>query len=263
MSNAMKNRKARRSPRRSRLAALVLGWAAIMSVGPVSAGWPVFDYSNLLQAIMDYELSDSSLIADAAEYKKQYDRWQDTLKQYQQALVKVQAALSSFGLPDQAPLEKVEEDYLVAQTCGVSGGLSAASLFKKFVFNPDGDVMEQQKQICVNIRMMQNRKYNESIDFLTVTVPKMQDDLLRIYEQRAKSNDQGNVQGSDSESLRIANDMVVAAQTWQTRMQSYDAYIEAMQTNQKIVAQGALKGKPGLLSELVKTAALKGALSVD
>lgn len=55
------------------------------------------------------------------------------------------------------------------------------------------------------------------------------------------------------------------SQSWQARMKAYDAYIEVMEANQKIVAQAALKGDPTairLASDLVKTVSLKAALSI-
>jgi hypothetical protein len=114
----------------------------------------------------------------------------------------------------------------------------------------------------VNIRMMENRKYNESIDFLNDTVPSMQNALVDIFNARTRNNDQGTVQGADSESLRTANDLAVAAQKWQGRMESYDAYIEVMKTNQKLIAKTALKGDPTtrFVRDISKTAILAGAL---
>ncbi len=42
-------------------------------------------------------------------------------------------------------------------------------------------------------------------------------------------------------------------------MRSYDAYQESMMANQRVLARVALKGKPGVISQLVKTAALERA----
>ncbi|MCR8715687.1 hypothetical protein [Stenotrophomonas indicatrix] len=265
MNNAQQIRSTDRRPRRARLTALALG--AVMSVATTSAhaGWPVLDYSNLMQAFYEYKNSLISYGADAAEYAEQAERWKKTMDQYTQALVKVQAQMRKIGLPDSQPLVPVPADYLVAETCGSKKGFSAGDLFKSLVFDPTGDVKQQQIQICVNIRMMQNRKYNDSVMFLAKSVPEMESGLKEIFNLRIFSNDQGNVQGSDSEATRMANNLEVAAQSWEGRMRSYDAYIEVMEANQKVVAQAALKGDPtkNFASDLVKTAALKTALSID
>ncbi|PSD25227.1 hypothetical protein C7E13_00330 [Stenotrophomonas maltophilia] len=265
MNSPHKNSKKARMPRSTRLSALAVGAVMSLATTTANAGWPVFDYSNLLQAIYEYRNSITSYTADAAEYAEQAERWKRTLDQYAQALVKVQAQMRKIGLPEGQPLVPVPADYLVAETCGSKSSFSPGDLFKSLVFNPTGDIKEQQTQICVNIRMMQNRKYNDSVMFLAQSIPQMESGLKEIFDLRILSNDQGNVQGSDSEATRMANNLEVAAQSWEGRMRSYDAYIEVMEANQKIVAQAALKGDPTktLASDLVKTVALKTALSID
>lgn len=157
MNKANDNRKSGRGPRRSRLAALVLGCAAVLSTNPVSAsGWPVFDFAGLMQAIMDYEIGEGMSAADVAEYKKQYDRWQETMKQYQQALVQIQAQFRAIGLPEGQPLVKVDPKYMVAETCGGQGmDFSLTGLLGAVGLTGDQDLKKRQQQICVNIRMME------------------------------------------------------------------------------------------------------------
>lgn len=270
MNNAKQHTSLRR--RGPRLAALTV--AAMMTLGTanVSAWIPVQEtgtslIQHLLNQINTYKNQLTAYAAkaqDAAEYIKENTRWIRTLEQYRQALIQVQAAVNNFGMPSSAPLVPVPPQYLVAETCGKALDFSLESAFKVFVFNPQADVKEQQMQICVNIRMMQNRKYNDAIEFLTSTVPRINNSLTRIFNIRIFNNDQGTVQGADSESLRTANDISALAQSWEARMKSYDAYIEVMEANQKVVAQAALKGDPTkqLISDLVKTTALKAALSV-
>ncbi|WP_140393492.1 hypothetical protein [Xanthomonas retroflexus] len=264
MNKANDNRKSGRGARRSRLAALVLGCAAVLSTNPVSAsGWPVFDFAGLMQAVEEWGLIDKQSGQDLAEYKKQYDRWQDTMKQYQQALVRIQAQMRSIGLPEGQPLVKVDPKYMVAETCGGSGmDFSLTGLLGAVGLTGDQDLKKRQQQICVNIRMMENRKYNESIDFLNDTVPSMEQALADIFKERTRNNDQGTVQGADSESLRTANDLAVATQKWEGQMRSYDAYIEVLKVNQKLIGKTALKGDPAtrFVRDVAKTAILAGAL---
>jgi hypothetical protein len=274
METDMNNTKQASSPRRRapRFAAMTVAAMMALGTGNVSAWIPVQEtgtslIQHLLNQINTYKTEATAYAAkaqDAAEYVEQNTRWIRTLEQYRQALIQVQAAVNSFGMPDSAPLVPVAPNYLVAETCGKALDFSLESAFKVFVFNPQADVKEQQMQICVNIRMMQNRKYNDAIDFLTQTVPRINNSLTRILKIRLTNNDQGTVQGADSESLRTANDIAALAQSWEARMKSYDAYIEVMEANQKVVAQAALKGDPTkqLISDMVKTTALKAALSV-
>lgn len=272
MDNAMNDNKTRRRSFSFRLAALPLVAALMCNVSAPAYGITVVEVGpsalqQLLNQINTYKAeitAAESKMQDAAEYIEQRMRWIRTLEQYAQALVEVQAVLNDFGMPKGLNLTPVGEDYLVRQTCGGQSDFSPMGLFKTFVFNPQADFKEQQTQICVNIRMMQNRKYNEAVMFMTYSVPKMESSLDRIFKLRILNNKQGNVQGTDSESLRMANDLAVQSQIWQSRMRSYDAYIEVMEANQKVVAQNALKGDTtkNIIGDLVKTAALKGALSV-
>lgn len=272
MDNAMNQTTTRRRHFSFRLAALSLVTVLMCNAPAPAYTMPVVEvgpsvYQQIMNQINTYKAeitAAESKMQDAAEYIEQRMRWIRTLEQYAQALVEVQAVLNDFGMPKGMNLTPVGEDYLVRQTCGGQSDFSPMGLFKTFVFNPQADFKEQQTQICVNIRMMQNRKYNEAVMFMNFSVPMMESSLSRIFKLRIFSNNQGNVQGVDSESLRMANDLEVQAQIWQSRMRSYDAYIEVMEANQKVVAQNALKGDTtkNIIGDLVKTAALKGALSV-
>ncbi len=266
MSKTNRNRESGRSLRQKRLAALLLGSMAVFSASPVGAsGYPVFDFSALVQALKDFKQSNAQLIADGKEYGEQISRWSRTLQEYQNALIKIQGLMNNFGLPPGATLERVPDDYMVAEVCRTSGGFSATNLLKKFVLDTSGDLYAQQQQLCVNIQMMENRKRNETVDFMEKTIPSVDATLTEIMGWRMGGN--GNLSGTvsavNSESLRTANEIAVLQQKWEARMRSYEAYQQSMMANQRVLARVALKGKPGVISQLVKTGALKGALSVD
>lgn len=266
MSKANHNRTSGRSLRQKRLAALLLGSMAVLSASPVGAsGYPVFDLSALIQALKDFKQSNAQLIADGKEYGAQISRWNRTLQEYRNALVQIQGLINNFGLPAGATLERVPDDYMVAELCRTSGGFSATSLLKKFVLDTSGDLYAQQQQLCVNIQMMENRKRNETVEFLEQTIPSINSTLNEIMGWRfgGDGNLAGTMSAVDSDSLRTANDIAKLQQEWEARMRSYEAYEESMKANQRVLARVALKGKPGVISQLVKTAALKGALSVD
>lgn len=97
------------------------------------------------------------------------------------------------------------------------------------------------------------------------TMPSFFDSLDAIEKQRNVSNLLGNVNATQNDTLRTANDMAAKAKSFEAQQKAYDAYIEVMEANQKVVAQAALKGDPmkTIASDLVKTAALKAALSID
>lgn len=260
MNDVTKTRMTGRAPRRTRLAALVLGGLLFAGASnPLGAtGWPVYDFSGWLETYFGN-------FQEGAEFIETANRWKKTEEQFDQARVMFQALQGMINLPPGAPLTPVDKDYLVAETCGGGGGLSPGALFETFVFKSNVSIKAQQRQICANIRRMQNRKYNDSLEFLSTSVDEMRDTQMEILKLRRKNNNQGTVQAADSESLRFANDLSFKAQNWASLMRSYDNYIAVMQENQKVVAQAALKGsnKDQLISDLIKTAALKTALSVN
>lgn len=247
---------------RPRFAALAVGLALAFGAGApttaVAGGMPVYDGINWFEKLMDR-------LQSMGEFVKDNTRWVTLLKSVSDAIIQAQAIFKSFGLPPGAILTPVPDDYLVEQACGPKGGTLTDQLFSYFVFNPTGDWKDQQRQICVNIRMMQNRKYNDSVTFINETIPQMDQLMAAINKIRAANNLSGTVAGVDSDSLRTANELAVQSQSWQARMKAYDAYIEVMEANQRVVAQAALKGDPSgmkLASDLVKTASLKAALSI-
>ena len=260
MNNALKTRNSRRGPGRARLAALALGVVLSLGAGTTAtaSGVLVYDGANWFEKMLDR-------LQTAGEYVKDNTRWMKVLKEVSDSIIKAQGIFKSFGLPPGAILTPVPSDYMVQQSCGPVMDMSVDSLFSYFVFNPTGDVKAQQRQICVNIRMMQNRKYNDSVTFIQQTIPQMDQLMEAINSLRKVSSLAGNVAAVDSDSMRTANELAVQSQSWQARMQAYDAYIEVMEANQKIVAQAALKGDTAgmkFASDLVKTASLKAALSV-
>ena len=255
----------RERPARKGLAPRGLAFACILAVGNAGAADSVIEVGpSLIQQLLNQINTYTAQIEAAGEYSEQATRWKATLQHYQQQLTKMQALISNFGLPKAQALSKVEDDYLVAEKCPEqgSGGL-AAMVAKPFKLNPDGNLIEQQRQICVNIRTMQNRKYNDTVEYLLSTAPQMDGFLKTLDSARASSNEQGAMEHSDNEALRLNNKLATQEQQWSTRMQAYDAYVEIMEENQRVLAQGAMRGKRSMVGAVVKTAALKAALSVD
>lgn len=235
--------------------ALMLGGMMAVSA-PGHAQWAVYDGANWFEGYW-------AKIQAAAEYAEDKVRWTEQLKRYTDALVTISGTINNFGLPAGAPLTTVPDDYMVVETCG-GADLSLGGLFKRFVYQPEGDWKAQQRTICARIRTIRNKKYNESIEFAGGTMAQMQAALDRVNQLRQASNLLGNVTATDSESLRTANDIAVKTREWETRMQAYDAFISVEEENMKVIAMGALKGKSNRLArDLVKTAALKTALSID
>ncbi|CAM4182800.1 hypothetical protein CR156_10965 [Stenotrophomonas lactitubi] len=259
MNNPKKARGTGRGPRRSRLGAFVLSGALLVSAQNANAGMPVIDYTSILQDLYTW-------LDQINEYAKEKTRWDEVKQQIDDARSLFSAMSFMMNMPKAQELKRVKDNYLVAETCGQDAtGLSLTNLVDAVGFKPTADIKQQQKQICVNIRMMQNRKFNDSIDFMTTTSEEIEKAMYANFMARRQSNQSGNVQAADSDAKRLGNQIQALSQQWVGRMQAYDAYIAVMETNQNVVAQAALKGDPTkkLASDLVRTAALKTALSID
>ncbi len=258
MNISTNNTTTTRPAKRTRMRAVVLSIAMLLGTQNAYAGMPVIDITSIIGEIRSW-------ISDTTEYAKEAVRW----NQMKQQIDEVRAIFDAFnyivGLPDGAKLEKVPPKYLVEEACGKKAlGFDLKTAVSVLGIS-DGDIAAQQAQICVNIRMMQNRKYNDSVDFLEKTVKQAEEQMYKNFMSRIGSNKTGAVQAADSDTLRLGNELNMMAQQWGTRMQAYDAYIAAQQENQNVLARAALKGNPKnkLLGDLVQTVALKGALSVD
>jgi len=226
---------------------------------PASAGMPVSDLGNMLQNIISAIQSTVSVGNDVIEHTATAARWKQQLAQYQQQLIKVQAQLRSVDLPAMHTLAPVDPQYLVSESCG-RADLGFQQLLQPVTVSSDAQLREQLQQICVNIRVVRNRKYNDSVAYLTRSVPQMKQALTDIFAVRSRNNEQGTVQAADSEALRTANDLQVAGLEWEGRMLAYDAYLAAMEDHRRILATQALKGSPARRS--ARSVATLGALAL-
>ncbi|KAF1707045.1 hypothetical protein [Pseudoxanthomonas sacheonensis] len=253
-----KNKSAKRKHKKPLLASLAL--MCSLAVGGANAQWIVNDPAHMMQNILTQL---EQMGKDVAEYAEQAARWQQQYSHYRQQLIKAQSMFTKLGLPQSVTLEKVEDDYMIADRCRGAGGGLLSGLKNMLTLDPNGDLMKQQQQICVNIQVMENRKYNETVEFLKKSMPELDQTLATLKSMRDSNNDQGNLTKVSYDAEALTADMNKSFAEWESRMNSYDAYIQSMQQAQKTLTQIALKGKQSSpLGTLVKTTALQGALEV-
>lgn len=236
---------------------------AMLTVGLASAdaaGIPVIDVPHTIQSTLNQINTYSQRLQDAREYGENTARWMSALNHYRQQLVRIQGAVMGFGLPQGQDIPKVDANYMVAERCGQ--GVSFGGLAQAVRLNGSGDLIEQQKQLCASIQRMRNAKYNYTVEFFQDYMPKLEGELDRLATRRNSSNEEGNVAASDNDALRFGNEADANFQAWQSKIQAYEAYIVAMEANQKLLARMAMKGS-GAIGTLVNTAALKDALETD
>ena len=199
------------------------------------------------------------------EYSEEAMRWKRTLEQYQDQLIKLQSMVTSIGLPTGIQMKKIEpENKYVSDRCsGAAGGFNLANLTKVFNLDGAGNIVKMQQEICANIQIAQNRKYNETIDMLQQSLPDIKASLEQQRHRAEHSTTSGDNDRVGSDAEISANYIVTGIEEWETRMKMYDAYIHSQQELQKVVAQIGFKGKKtGIIGTAVKTTLLQGALEV-
>lgn len=215
---------------------------------------------SLMQQILTQANTYRQTFQAEMEYLQQARRWYETYQHYQQELVRIQGMVNSFARPRSKQLKPVPEDYLVTERCG--GELSLSNVLQAVAPVREGDFIGQQRLICQHIQLTKNRQFNETVEFLTRTIPEMESDMAALLGRRNSSNAKGNVDNSIADSTRMNAQLNVELESFKSQMQGYENYLAVLKSTQAQLAEMALKGKRGALGTLVKTAALKAALEV-
>lgn len=244
--------------RTKKLAVCALAFSSVMAAGSVNAQWVVTDPGHTVQNVVQQIMVSGER---AIEFGKQIDEWKKQYEHFQQQLIKFQSFLNNpIALPNSEPWVELNKTEVVKQKCGDAGGSLLGRLMDSVGLQLNGDLAKQQLQVCVNIESAKVDKFNYTVKFARDSVPQMQSLLGKIQGQRGTSSSQGNIQGVDSESMRLANDLDIKYQSWQAQMKTYDAYIAAMMDKQNTLATRALKGQASPLGQAISTAAMAGAL---
>lgn len=255
----MKANNAKRAYKKN-LAIGALALCCSVAAGGVNAQWVVTDpghqIANIGQQVAVSAERAMEFTEQLAEWKKQYDH-------FQQQLIKFQTFLDNpIALPTAEPWSELNKQEVVEQRCRQpsGGGGMLGSLMSGLGLDLDGNLSKQQMQICVNIESAKVDKFNYTVKFARDTVPEMQRLLGRVQSQRGTNSTQGNIAGVDSESRRLANDLDIKYQSWQAQMHIYDAYIVAMMDKQNSLAKRALKGRETLIGSVFSTSVMAGVL---
>lgn len=243
-----------------RVLAGVLAVASLAAVQSASAGAPVIDITSIVGDIQKW-------MDDTMVHAKEASRWEEVKAQIDDARAILDPLRFSMGLPEGVGMQPVEKDYLVKEACGKKAvGLSMERVFSTLRLDNRYAFEGQMRQICVNIQMMENQKFNETVLFLETTMEQAEDAMRQVYNARASSgNTSGGVQSTQNDTARLTNQLNVLSQQWMTRMQGYDAYISAMHARQKVLSRAAFRGDPDAttVSDVVQTLALKRALQIE
>lgn len=259
---AIRIRKSSSATNRVRNTMLALSLAGMMAVPVQAYTLPVVEIGmNLFNGTMTEVNTLASQAEAFAEYGVQAQRFMETTQNWAQKLAKFNQIIASPLMPTGVTLKPVPAEWNVAERCGAGSIMSLSGILTALDMNPGGDIAAQQRNICAAIQMLENQKYNETVEVVQKTMPDMRKVLDRIRDIR----DLFNTEGALSETVTNAtvSDIYMQADfaTWEKKVGAYDRQIQALTRMQQMLAQRALKGTPSPVGTIIKAAALKAALS--
>lgn len=235
----------------------MVGAGAVMMPRPAQAvAFFCANCSNWMTQIPEYA-------AKIAHYGKEVASWQQQARDMQNQIASIQNMFLTLGIQPGPQMDEVPQNYNVPERCG---GFSPTSMMSSmFSVDGKGDIYQQQKEVCANIQMMQNTKYNETVRFLRDSYSATQSEFNKLQQMNRSATNLGN----NAKASQSANEALYAQEAryknWQSTMTAIDSYIATMRENQKLLAQTAMKGSKTnqVLGQIGKTAILVGALEVD
>ncbi|WP_312785935.1 hypothetical protein [Stenotrophomonas indicatrix] len=263
--NAMANETRQSAPRRRRLApifAAMLTLGATFSTGTHQAqAMTVYDPANwIMNFLQEYK--------SAGEYLTEAGRWSETAGQYMKTVDNWISRLQNWYqiiasplMPPTPVLTRIPETWNVAEKCGGGSMVSQEGLMSLLGVSPGGDIGAQQRSICAYIQVLENKKYNETVDVVTKSMPAMEQMLGQLRNIRNAFRNEGALQEDISNNTASQLAMDKAFKEWETKIKVYDQQIAALQGRQRNLTERALKGESNPLGTVIKAAALKTALS--
>lgn len=196
-----------------------------------------------------------------AEYGTQAKRFVETTENWAQKLAKFKQIIASPIMPTGVTLKPVLPEWNVAERCGAGSIMSLSGILTALDMNPAGDIAAQQRNICAAIQMLENQRYNETVQVVQKTMPDMRKVLDRIKDIRSLFNTEGAL--SETVANTAVTDAYMQADfaAWEQKIGGYDRQIQALTRMQQMLTQRALKGTQSPVGTIVKAAALKAALS--
>lgn len=263
MDSVTRQKKNRSSATRLRSAVLAMSLAGMLTVPVQAYTLPVVEIGmNLFNGTMT-EVNTLATQAEALyEYGEQAYRFGETMSNWAQKLAKFQQILASPIMPTGVALKTVPVDFNVAERCGTGSILSVSGLMGALNLSPGGDIAAQQRNICAAIQMLENRKYNETVEVVQKTIPDMRKTLDKIKQIRMLFSTEGSM--SETMANIAVSDAYMTRDftAWEMQVEMYDKQIRALTSQQQTLTRMTLKGAPSPLGTVVKTATLKAALSL-
>lgn len=209
-----------------------------------------------------------TLVKQIQEYQEQAKRWQEQLKQYQSTLGDASMMIKSPGFSMELTLEERAPNQGITERCpdpsGSGGGL-LGSMFDMFKPDLNGDILKQQQVVCMNLVLLQNKKYNELV-LMVKEADKRKQEIDTMINDAAVKNKPGQMESSIVKAQELMGKSLAEMQYSLARIQAFDGMIESLTIDQQTLGKKALGGSQstfaGLLGTVIQGASLEAALQV-
>jgi septal ring factor EnvC (AmiA/AmiB activator) len=230
-----------------------------------TAGWPVLDYTAVMNALQYYQ-------TQIGHYDRQIRQWEKTTRHYRQQIQHWDAQLNKlrhldFGLTSAShEFHKVDRFFGANVECpgavasyDLKGVLDTA-ISEVLGDGVDGQVLKEQRRICILIVEAKNQKYNHTVDYLnflkekTKELEKAQGELIpKIGESP------GNTSSYLAQMAEFTATLEAPRAEWESNLRQSDAHIDMLLTIQANLSRRAMHGAPSALGTLVNATALEAA----
>lgn len=229
--------------RNIRWSGLAIVLCSLLAAGNAGAQAVVIDPTHIIKTIFGHY---SKYVQDAIQYGKEIEEWKRTYDHYRQQLIQGNVYKAQAGaVPGFA---KRDPDQGVAESCPMPGIADTLAT--------------QQFELCQQIVRAQNAQYNEIVKILE-TANKRDQELQQIYADRQMvGTDQGRLAANDNQLSSFQARVQMDVQYADLVVDTYDSYLARLKEDQVRLAREMLTGKAGTAGDMVRGAALSGALKV-
>lgn len=241
---------------------LLLVIVGAMSTFSANAQWVVTDPTHTFQNIMT-QLKD--MAENAKQWGTEYKQWVQTYQHYQQQLADAQKMFnpqsfmgSGFDMKKRSLDEGMED-------CGTGGNpLSLSQLLQPFSFNPNGNIKQQQIDVCRRIVYADNLRYNEGVDTF-LKLENQDANLQSMASFRSGATQEGKILTSNNDLMMFAAVSAAELEYSQNKIRAYGSLIGSLERDQQRLGRIALNGKTPtfgqqVLGSVVQGVTLKAAL---
>jgi hypothetical protein len=244
-------------------AATALTLACSFHTEPAKAGLPVIDYTAIINSLKNYYDQYGRWIQTTQHYAETVQHYAQTAAFWQTQFNKLQHLnFTLFALKH--TFTEVDSDFGADVECpgrvassGVAGVLDKA--LSTLIPDMNGDVVQQQQNICVLIVEAKNDKYNDTVRYLNFIQTKGAELAKTQGLADATKGEMGSIAGLTSQIGEFGQTLESARTNWETNQKQIDAQIDMLLTMQANLSRRAMKGSPNIIGTVVNAAAMKAA----